>query len=611
MSKNEIRQSSLILGAGPGAMTVLKDGSTVLIPGVDAWYITRKPPFRQVVPKDVVIHDPLLAENLNVSFFVKPPAQGISEEDDSDYIDVTLFPSWVVCYSCNALVRNVGPYRQSCSRCPKQGKKSRRLVQTNFVVACEDGHLDEFPWLEWVHRGAGNTCQNPELSFIASGVVELRSQRVKCSCGKTRDLSRTNNANLDGTTDLSLELEKGAPFLCSGAMPWMKMSNPNCTKHIRMVLRSSNNIYFASTVSSILVPAKLGSATEVAERILASKTGKYLAWLDTPPRQDYKRVALLIKGTESERFRDFTEEEIAKGLEEAFAPKANSVAVDENEVNPFDRSPEWLALIAGREDKDLVVRPVGGYQGNLFGIEGVNAVPLMRKTTALKGFTRINSRDISVAYGKQLMRQKPFGVSANWLPAIQQTGEGIFIKLQNEKVDRWLAEPSVQNRTKIILDGLEKNNRGISGVEASAKFFLLHTLAHTLIQELVISCGYTSAALTERIYSVGEQSGILIYTASASADGTMGGLVAMSNPEQLLNSLENAVNNARWCSNDPVCMEVGKSGHGNSGSNLAACHSCCLLPETACEHFNQGLDRAMLIGDTAGDSGLTGFFDFS
>jgi len=42
---------------------------------------------------------------------------------------------------------------------------------------------------------------------------------------------------------------------------------------------------------------------------------------------------------------------------------------------------------------------------------------------------------------------------------------------------------------------------------------------------------------------------------------------------------------------------------------VAACHNCFLLPETACEHFNQGLDRAMLIGDVTGKSNLIGFFD--
>ena len=181
--------------------------------------------------------------------------------------------------------------------------------------------------------------------------------------------------------------------------------------------------------------------------------------------------------------------------------------------------------------------------------------------------------------------------------------------MSNNKVQEWIDFPEVKNRANTILSNLKKNDREIPGVEVSAKFILLHSLAHILIQELVIECGYTSASLAERIYADGEQCGILIYTASASSDGTMGGLVEMSHPDQLLNALMNGLERARWCSNDPVCMELGNVGQGNSGSNLAACHSCCLLPETACEHFNQGLDRAMLIGDVTGKSNLIGFFD--
>ena len=54
---------------------------------------------------------------------------------------------------------------------------------------------------------------------------------------------------------------------------------------------------------------------------------------------------------------------------------------------------------------------------------------------------------------------------------------------------------------------------------------------------------------------------------------------------------------AQWCSADPVCMEMGQSGgQGPDSLNLAACHGCCLVPETACEEFNRLLDRGLVIG---------------
>ncbi len=98
--------------------------------------------------------------------------------------------------------------------------------------------------------------------------------------------------------------------------------------------------------------------------------------------------------------------------------------------------------------------------------------------------------------------------------------------------------------------------------------------------------------------------GVLIYTAAGDADGTLGGLVRLGEPAVLEGVLRDAVDTARWCSNDPVCMEVGRQGP--DGLNLAACHACAHVPETACEAFNVMMDRGAVVG-TLEDPTL-GFF---
>jgi hypothetical protein len=121
------------------------------------------------------------------------------------------------------------------------------------------------------------------------------------------------------------------------------------------------------------------------------------------------------------------------------------------------------------------------------------------------------------------------------------------------------------------------------------------------MNRLTFECGYSSAALRERIYVSDDQNGpmaaILIYTAAGDAEGTMGGLVRMAKPGYLEPVIRRAVESARWCSADPVCMEMGTSGgQGPDSCNLAACHNCALVPETACEEFNRFLDRALVTG---------------
>ncbi len=139
------------------------------------------------------------------------------------------------------------------------------------------------------------------------------------------------------------------------------------------------------------------------------------------------------------------------------------------------------------------------------------------------------------------------------------------------------------------------------------RLVLLHTLAHLLINQLTYECGYSSASLRERLYvSPGGDgmNGLLIYTAAGDSEGTLGGLVRMGQPERFEEILRNAITNARWCSSDPVCMD--SHGQGPDSCNLAACHSCALLPETACEEFNRFLDRGLVAG-TRDNPGL-GFF---
>jgi hypothetical protein len=87
----------------------------------------------------------------------------------------------------------------------------------------------------------------------------------------------------------------------------------------------------------------------------------------------------------------------------------------------------------------------------------------------------------------------------------------------------------------------------------------------------------------------------------------MGGLVRMGKPGSLESVFTTALAEARWCSADPVCMELGEAGQGPESCNLAACHSCALLPETACENFNRFLDRAALVGSPLDQS--LGYFD--
>jgi hypothetical protein len=126
----------------------------------------------------------------------------------------------------------------------------------------------------------------------------------------------------------------------------------------------------------------------------------------------------------------------------------------------------------------------------------------------------------------------------------------------------------------------------------------VHRFAHALINQLVFECGYSTAALRERLYVSADtqapMAALLIYTAAGDSEGTLGGLVRLGREERFLSTVAHALKRIAWCSADPVCSEVG--AQGPDGSNKAACQACLLLPETSCETINRGLDRAVLTG---------------
>jgi hypothetical protein len=142
------------------------------------------------------------------------------------------------------------------------------------------------------------------------------------------------------------------------------------------------------------------------------------------------------------------------------------------------------------------------------------------------------------------------------------------------------------------------------------RYWLIHTLAHVLIRELAMTCGYSAASLSERIYAWPQAdgreaaAGLLICTTAADSDGTLGGLVQLSEPDRLERVVSAALFRATRCSSDPVCaMRMPQDPedflHG------AACHCCVMASETSCERANRFLDRRFLV-DLPG-SGL-GFF---
>jgi hypothetical protein len=233
-------------------------------------------------------------------------------------------------------------------------------------------------------------------------------------------------------------------------------------------------------------------------------------------------------------------------------------------------------------------------------------VEKLQETRVLAGFTRVfPDNQLSYQQRQQLFwKEASDNLEEKWLPAYKVYGEGIFFEFDEKNLRDWEYRDDVKDRIRTLTGRQEamQVERHFRVRDVSPRFVLLHTFAHLIMNRLTFECGYGSASLRERLYVSTNidfpMAGVLIYTADGDSEGTMGGLVRMGKTNTIESVIQRAIENAAWCSADPVCMEMGNSsGQGPDSCNLAACHNCALVPETACEEFNRFLDRGVVVGD--------------
>lgn len=634
MTVGSIRRAQLVAPFGVGAMSVLVDGTSVITGGLDYWYPNPgdDPDF---FLEEYEEHDWRLEERLHVGSFRLAPDARRPNGDDRRNVGLVVpalrFPRWHFCMFCKRL--ELQPLtRRDRVLCldaqHEQQPRKPRMSQVPFVTICAKGHLDDFPFREWVHRSQSPSCQGV-LRLNSRGGGTLEGQVVTCDeCKKERSLLGITSARFDSTdhtehTTLTDQLAgRDDPFLCTGARPWLQEESSLCGQPMRGALRSAGNVYFPKVESSIYLPRKLGAVSdELHELLRQANVSPVLSLLHSFEPSGIEATASRIRDVNPALFTHFTDQELLDAYADRFGEDApaqpnGNLTSETLTGNEEWRMPEYEYLRETPADDWLrAIDP--GCPGNLRGyLDRVRQVTDLRETRVLRGFTRVRDGQLRLSEGKGLLRRKSFlSRKDDWLPAYVVKGEGVYLEFDAQHLASWESMPRVIERTSLIAERYRNVvlTRGFPERELNPRFVLIHTIAHLLINQLVFTCGYSSAALRERLYVSTIQdkkmAGLLIYTAAGDSEGTMGGLVRMATPDRLVDVFNRAISAARWCSTDPVCMDAGEKGQGPDSCNLAACHGCALLPETACEEFNRFLDRGLVIG-TFNDPDIGYFSDY-
>lgn len=641
MRLNPIRRSQLVAPFGPGAIHVLEGGIAVVTGGLDDWFKDRAgnpAELSSILSGPLYVREPRLEGPLGVSHFrLAPGPENRGDSDSPELVTpVYRFPTWFVCPRCHGMTRgnlNSG----GVLRCQKVDCQKQKLQQVRFAAVCDFGHLQDFPWLEWAHRGDQfpAECAN-FLRFEAGGSGSLDDIRIRCERCNTNPRAlrgvmsgdlQSSDKHPNGWSGLSSFLRVKSddgdssldPFLCQGFRPWLGKGSPSsCPRPLRAVLINATNVHYADVRSAIYIPPRsMPSASDLAKILDEASFRTVVALgrkLDMEISEIVPRLRKKDNGSTEPKLKDFTDQEIEmalRGHQEAppTDEEGEESGGDDRAAQEFRlRRDEYQAFL-GETDRsgELVLKRMDTStlpNGISHLIDKVVAIERLRETRVFSGFSRLLGRPPSGAPHPQnlLWREIPGNRSQRWLPAAVVFGEGIFLTLKEDVLSEWEKRPEVIAH----LVNLQNNHDacvaryGWDPMTIEPRLILLHTLAHLLINRLVFECGYGSASLRERLYVSSDpavpMAGILVYTAAGDSEGTLGGLVRLAEPEELGGILVNAIDEAQWCSADPVCAEAASSGgQGPDSLNLAACHSCALLPETSCEHFNRFLDRSLFI----------------
>ncbi len=607
MANNEFRTSQGIVPFGVGAIVDFVD-DTLMMAGLDVWPVAQPGAALQLEHSTKVV-DGRLAQRLSaemerkITHFHTPALapefkkHGGGTQEDRAPMPFVRFPLWHYCPRCRRMKEldwNTQPTdtNMRCNNterltagkgktCSELYEKFRpRLIPVRFIVACESGHVFDFPWERWVHGGYNCADGSTDLYFTSTVQPGTAGIRIVCkTCDKRRSMVGAFNRET-----LARVLVEG----CRGERPWLGPDSKEVCQHSAMqtIQRGASNAYFAKVAKSILIPPH-------SQRVMKVLTEKGIyniieALLPDPPQATLEYLAK-ENGVEPN--------DLLSGALALFDGVPGASAVTETTF----RRAEYDAFTGprpARQDRDdFDLRPVdlkdyGQWFENHF--DAVSLVTRLRETRVLQGFTRLLPPQANSDGLASLSLREP-----NWLPGVSVRGEGIFLRFRKDRIEEWAARAAVQERFDKLRFALGAVEAGMQRVdlEGGATKVLLHSFAHLLIRQLAYDSGYDSSSICERIYaSNGPEgmAGVLLYTASGDSEGTLGGLVRQGRPLYLPSTINAALENGRYCSSDPLCIE--STGQGLNSLNLAACHACSLLPETSCEMSNMMLDRAMIIG---------------
>ena len=330
--------------------------------------------------------------------------------------------------SSNQFKLKPDPYRPDRVRyvhenCRYPGKLPT-AVPARFVVACKNGHLDDFPWVNFVHGGPPDHPYKLQLLEMgASG--EAADIYVRCeTCDKSRPMSdafKLHNSDLPACRARRPHLRDFDESGCK--------DEQNQPIRVRALLQGASNAWFPVMLSALSVP----QSSNLLKQLVTDH------WSDLYDLEGEADIAKMRRRNLLRDFAGVSDAELWAAIQEKQAEGETATGSDVDDL----KTPEWLVFIDpahAQKTRDFRLREVRAPRRFAKYFEKVVLAERLREVRALVGFTRIESPGDyeNPAEFPEAQRMKIARGNPSWVPANEIRGEGIFFQFSETEIQHWL-----------------------------------------------------------------------------------------------------------------------------------------------------------------------------
>src|SRR5205807_2298203 len=130
-----------------------KEGVSLIGAGLDHWFPSGGAASDNFDATEFQIEEWRLQRQLDVDYFCLPPdyrrsRRGLAARNTDLTVPFLRFPQWHFCQRCGRMAEYPLTERgRKICPCERRGV----MVQMPVVAICDRGHIQDFPWNQWVH----------------------------------------------------------------------------------------------------------------------------------------------------------------------------------------------------------------------------------------------------------------------------------------------------------------------------------------------------------------------------------------------------------------------------------------------------------------------------